>query len=99
MKILSLFSATKEEREKRQAERTAKALKRGQEALLDELESRKDKAQATIDKLVEGKIENINTTTFNKEYHKAKLELVLVDKEIEIAKEVMEDLYTDAQDK
>jgi len=95
MKILSLFSATKEEREKKQAERTAKALKRGQEALLDKLEARADKAQETIDKLVEGKISNINTDTFNETYHKAKLELVLVAKEIEIAQEVMKELYSD----
>lgn len=97
MKILSLFAATKEEREQKAAARTAKALKRGQEALIDKLETRKDKAEETLAKLVEGKIGNINTDTFNETYHKAKLDLVLVNKEIEIANEVMTDLYTDAQ--
>mgnify|MGYP000235848869 CR=1 FL=1 len=96
MKILSLFSATKEEREKKAAVRVAKALKRGQESLIDKLEERKDKAEETIAKLVEGKISNINTETFNQTYHDAKLELVLVEKEIEIANEVKEELYSDA---
>ena len=97
MKILSLFTASKEEKEQRQAERTAKALKRGQEALLDKLEARKDEAQATIEKLVEGNIKDINTSTFNETYHKSKLELILVEKEIEIAKEVMSGLYSNAK--
>lgn len=97
MKILSLFSATPEEREKKAAARIGKALKRGQEALIDKLEDRKDKAEETIAKLVEGKISKINTETFNDTYHKAKLDLVLVNKEIEIANEVMEDLYSDAK--
>lgn len=95
MKILSLFSATKEEREKKAAVRVAKALKRGQEALIDKLEDRKDKAEETIAKLLEGKISNINTDTFNETYHKAKLDLVLVEKEIEIANSVKEELYAD----
>ena len=95
MKILQLFTVSKEEREKRQAQRVAKALKRGQEALLDKLEARKDKAQETIDKLVEGKIDKINVETFNQKYHDAKLEIILVTKEIEIAQEVMKELYSD----
>lgn len=95
MKILSLFAATPEEREQKAAARIAKALKRGQEALIDGLETRKDKAEETLAKLVEGKISKINTETFNETYHKAKLDLVLVNKEIEIANEVMTDLYAD----
>jgi len=97
MKILSLFSATQEEREKKAAVRVAKALKRGQESLIDKLEERKDKAEETIAKLVEGKISVINTDTFNETYHKAKLDLMLVEKEIEIAKAVKEDLYSNEQ--
>lgn len=95
MKILSLFAKTVEEREARQAVRIAKALKRGQEALLDNLEARKDRAQETLDRLVEGSITDINTETFNTTYHKAKLELLLVEKEIKIAKQVSKELYTD----
>jgi hypothetical protein len=95
MKILSLFTKTKEEKDAKIAGRTAKALKRGQEALLDSLEARKDVAQETMDKLVEGKISSINTNTFNQTYHDAKLEIVLVEKEIEIAKGVQSDLYSD----
>ena len=94
MKILSLFAATKEEKELKQAKLVARALKRGQEALLDSLEARRDAAQEVIDKLVIGKIGSINTATFNQTYHDAKLEIVLVDKEIAIAKAVQVDLYT-----
>jgi len=61
MKILSLFTKTKEEKDAKVAGRTAKALKRGQEALLDTLEARRDAAQETMDKLVEEKISSINT--------------------------------------
>tara|TARA_R110000851_G_scaffold305835_1_gene463978 strand:- start:146 stop:445 length:300 start_codon:yes stop_codon:yes gene_type:complete len=95
MKILTLFTKTKEEKEKKAAARTAKALKRGQEALLDKLEARKDSAQEIMDRLVEGKISSINTDTFNQTYHDAKLDIVLVEKEIEIAKEVQSELYSD----
>lgn len=95
MKILSLFTKTKEEKDAKIAARTAKALKRGQEALIDSLEARQDSAQETIDKLVEGKISDIDTATFNQTYHEAKLELLLVEKEIKIAKDVQLDLYTD----
>lgn len=96
MKILSLFSATPEEREAKAAARIGKALKRGQEALIDKLEERKEKAEETLAKLVEGKISKIDTSTFNETYHKAKLDLTLVSKEIEIANEVMKELYSDA---
>lgn len=95
MKILSLFAVSKEEKELKEQKRIGRALKRGQEALLDKLEARKDEAQETIEKLVDGKINKINTETFNETYHKAKLELVLVAKEIEIAKEVQKELYTE----
>ena len=98
MKILNLFSKSKEERDQKQNERTAKALKRGQEALIDGLEKRADDAQNTIDKLVEGKISAINTDTFNQTYHDAKLELVLVEAELKIAGEVRDDLYTSKGD-
>lgn len=94
MKILSLFTKTKEEKDAKVAARVAKALKRGQEALLDKLEARKDAAQETMDRLVEGKISSINTSTFNQTYHEAKMEILLVEKEIEIAEGVQEDLYT-----
>lgn len=94
MKILGLFTTTKEEKDAKVAARTAKALKRGQEALIDSLEARKDEAQETLDRLVEGKIKDIDTKTFNKKYHDAKVEITLVDKELEIANAVMSDLYS-----
>ena len=97
MKILELFVTSKEEKEKKQAERVAKALKRGQEALLDELEAKKDKAQDIIDGLLVSEVSKVNTATFNKEYHDAKVELVLIEQEIKIAKEVNEELYTDGK--
>ena len=95
MKILSLFSVSKEEKELKEQKRIGRALKRGQEALLDKLEKRKDDAQDTIDKLVHGDINKINTDTFNETYHKAKVDLMLVTKELEIAREVQKDLYTE----
>ncbi len=97
MRILSLFAVSKEERELKEQKRVARALKRGQEALIDKLEKRRDDAVETIERLVEGKISNINTSTFNEDYHAAKVDLMLVDKEIAIAKEVQEDLYTDGE--
>lgn len=94
MKILSLFAVSKEEKEVKAQGRIGKALKRGQEALIDGLEARLDAAQDTIDKLTEGKLSKINTDTFNEVYHKAKVELKLVKAELEIAKEVNEELYS-----
>ena len=98
MKILSLFAVSKEEKELKEQKRIGKALSRGQEALLDTLEARKDAAQDTIDRLTEGKLSKINKDTFNQTYHEAKLELVLVSKEIEIATEVQKELYTDEKE-
>ena len=61
MKILGLFTSTKEEKDAKVATRVAKGLKRGQEALIDGLEARVDAAQEVMDRLVEGKIKDIDT--------------------------------------
>jgi hypothetical protein len=93
MKILEFFTASKEDKDKKQAERVSKALKRGQEALIDRLESEVDKAQDTMDRLLGGDVMKINTETFNEKYHEARMEIILLDKEIEIAKATLLELF------
>ena len=94
MKILSLISKSKEEKDLNNLKRVGRALARKQEELLDKLEARKDAAQDTIDSLLDGEVKNINLDTFNTDYHNAKLELLVVEKEISIAKEVQKELFT-----
>jgi hypothetical protein len=93
MKILEFFTASKEDKDKKHAERISKALKRGQEALIDRLESDADKAQDTMDRLLGGDVSKINTETFNEKYHEARMEILLLEKEIEIAKATLLELF------
>jgi len=97
MKILSLFTKTKEEKESKQAARVAKALARGQEALIDRLEAQKDACLEKVERMTEGKIADINTNTFNDTYHNAIIEANLIDKQLEIARKTQAELYSDSE--
>jgi hypothetical protein len=99
MKILDLFLSSEEDKEERQAKRVAKALKRGQEALLDKLEGKKDEAQGTLDRLVGGKVSEIDTENFNQRYQDASVAIILIDQQIKIAEGVMKDLYSNGKTK
>lgn len=94
MKILSLFTKTREEKETKQATRIAKSLARGQEALIDGLEARRDSAVERMETLVEGKISAINTNSFNQVYHDAQVEIGVIDAELKIAKKTQKELFT-----
>ena len=93
MKILSLFACSKEELELKQQERIGKALERGQEALIDDLEGKIDTVQGAIEKMTEGDINKIDTKTFNTQYHKLMLDKIILTQELKVAYEVKEALY------
>ena len=97
MKILDLFKVSKEEREEKKVERLGRALKRGQEKLIDDLDDKRDALQKKKDDLESLSVDKVNEDTWNKEYHQAIVDLKMIDKEIEIAKETMSQLFTDEE--
>ena len=97
MKILDLFKVSKEEREEKKVERLGRALKRGQEKLIDDLDDKRDALQKKKDDLESLSVDKVNEDTWNKEYHQAIVDLKMIDKEIEIANEVMSQLFTDEE--
>lgn len=97
MKILDLFKVSKEEREEKKVERLGRALKRGQEKLIDDLDDKRDALQKKKDDLESLSVDKVNEDTWNKEYHQAIVNLKMIDKEIEIAKETMFKLFTDEE--
>lgn len=97
MKILDLFKVSKEEREEKKVERLGRALKRGQEKLIDDLDDKRDSLQKKKDDLESLSVDKVNENTWNKEYHQAIVDLKMIDKEIEIAKETMNQLFTDEE--
>lgn len=94
MKILSIFTLSKEEKEKKAAERAARTLQRGQGALIDKLEAEKDKLEETMHKLLNLKVGDVDAN-WNQKFQDAKVALTLKSKEIEIANETTEEYFTE----
>lgn len=93
MKILSILGASKKDIANRELERKGKALKRSQDKLVDELEAKKDDAQAVVDNLLNVTTETVNEETWATEYQAAKVELVLVEQELSIARETLKEYF------
>lgn len=93
MKILSLLTQSKKDVTKSKAERKAKALSRKQESLIDTLEDRRDDLQARKETLLTLTVDS-NIDTWNQDYQDIQVELHLITKQIEIAKETSEDLFS-----
>lgn len=98
MKILSLFTMSKEDRQKKEVERLGKTLFRRQEDLVDKLDSEKDKLEDKIHALENLAPDKVNVDTWNKDYHEARLDLKLKEAEIEIAKEISKELFSDEKE-
>jgi len=101
MKILAILTASKDDKNKKAAERIARQLKRNQEKLIDDLDAKKDKLLAQKEAL-----EAISVTTADSkidswanDYHKALVDIKLLEKEIEIANDTLTDMFTDGKKK
>lgn len=94
MKILSLFNQSKEEKQEKANLRAAKALKRGQEALIDKLEADKDKLLGKMEKLLDVSSGSV-ASNWNEEFQAAKVDLVMKEKEIELAKETNKEYFSE----
>lgn len=99
MKILSILTASKDDKNQKAAERITRQLKRNQEKLIDDLDAKKDKLLAQKETL-----EAISVTTSDSkidswanDYHKVLVDIKLVEKEIEIAGETLTEMFTDAK--
>ena len=99
MKIFDLLGATSEELLEKKKKRIGNALKRGQETLIDKLESKKDEQEAKVSKLLEFDLKkfDIEKNTWNEEYQAAVLELTLIEQEIKVARKTKDELFSDAQ--
>lgn len=96
MKILGLLTQSKEEREKKAAERTARTLKRNQEALIDNLEAQRDDLEDKKSKLLNlssGKV----PSNWNEEFQEATVQLELIEKKIEIAEKTLTEYFTEVK--
>lgn len=96
MKILSLFKMSQEDKENKEVERLGRSLRRGQEALIDKLEAEKEKLESTIERLETLSPSKVNPDTWNTDYHRAKVDLKLKQAEIDIAKDISNDLFTES---
>ena len=94
MKILELFGLSKEQRATAENERKAKALRRQQEALIDDLESEKDK-------LIGQKVELLDLSSktdiegWAKKYQEVLVKIDIVDAKIKVAQQTNEELFSD----
>ena len=98
MKILSLFKMSKEDRKDKEVERLGRSLKRGQEALIDKLEAEKDKLESEVMRLENLEPGKVNVDTWNADYHKAKMDLKLVETDISLAQEISKELFSDEKE-
>ena len=94
MKILSLLTQSKEEKAKKAAERAARTLRRGQEALIDKLEAEKDKLTDKQESLLNLSGKSV-PANWNEDFQNATVELSLIEKKIEIANATLEEYFTE----
>lgn len=98
MKILSILGQTKDELQVAALTRKAKALKRNQEKLIDDLEEKRDDSQIKKDKLLSVTVDSVNEKTWNTEYHEVIVSIALLEEEIKIAKNTLTELFTDGDE-
>ena len=101
MKILEILGLSKESKDKKAQERIARQLKRGQEKLIDDLDAKKDSLIAKKEKLESISVSSSQSTidSWNTEYHAILVDMKLLDKEIDIAKETLKEMFTDEETK
>lgn len=99
MKILSILTQSKEVVELNKANRKAKSLKRKQESLIDSLEDKRDDLLSSKEGLLSVTMKSVDEKSWNTEYQRIQVELKMVEAEISIAKETLNELFTDAKGK
>lgn len=95
MRILEILSQDKETLANKKAERTAKALKRKQESLIDSLEDQRDNLLQKRETLLSITIETVSTENWNREYQSAQVELAMLEAELKIARATLDELFND----
>lgn len=95
MKILAILGSSKDELKQKQLNIVAKELKRNQEKLIDDLESKALDLEAKKNELESVTFETVNKKTWNEEYHKVIVDSRLLEAEINIAKATLAELFTD----
>lgn len=95
MKILELLGMDKEARKTAKIKRLGKALERGQDSLIDELEAERDDLLEKKEDLRTMKVDKVNLKTWNREYHDTVVALATTEEEIKIAKATMVELFSD----
>lgn len=96
MKILEILGQSKDQLEEKKKARVGKALARKQAALLDDLEEKKDNLSMKLANLLEIKTDTVNVETWATDYHNAKMEYVLIEEEIKLAKETQAEFFTES---
>lgn len=97
MKILEILGQSKDQLEEAALGRKAKALKRNQEKLVDKLEEKRDNLESKKANLLAVNSKTVNEDTWNEEFQNVQVELATIGEEIRIAKETMEEYFTEAK--
>lgn len=95
MKILSILTADSKTVEANKAKRSARALKRKQEALIDQLEGERDDILSQKEALENVTVSSVNESTWATEYQACKVNLALKEKEIEMANETLKEFFAE----
>ena len=93
MKILSLLTQSKESKEQKAAERAARGLERGQQALIDRLEAQKDELLSKKEALLDLNVKKISDE-WNDKFQNILVDLELVDVKIKLANKTLEEYFT-----
>lgn len=95
MKILSILTADKSTVAANKAKRKANALRRKQESLIDSLEDEKDTLLAKKETLETVTIDTVKEDSWAKEYQQVKIDLLMKNKEVEVAKATLLEFFTE----
>jgi hypothetical protein len=94
MKILELLYLDRKSLDEKKALRKAKAMKRGQESLVDKLEAEKDALLDKKESLLILDVEKTNENTWNVAFQQVQLDLLRKEKELQVCRQTLLEYFT-----
>jgi hypothetical protein len=94
MKILELLYLDKKSLDEKKASRKAKAMKRGQESLVDKLEAEKDALLDKKESLLILDVEKTDENTWNVAFQQVQLDLLRKEKELQVCRQTLLEYFT-----
>lgn len=94
MKILELLYLDRKSLDEKKALRKAKAMKRGQESLVDKLEAEKDTLLDKKESLLILDVEKTDENTWNVAFQQVQLDLLRKEKELQVCRQTLLEYFT-----